>query len=332
MKQTWRAVTALAVTAIVVACAGTGSTAPVAPPKATAGATIDSTPAVTPSATPRLTLPPPSAPATPAASDVLSRVESNRYPYSIEIPASWGSGEMGAIDVYGPESERYRQVDVQFHAMTGHDAAGWFAEAVKTLNNFAPIDVQRETTLDAIPGGPATWYEVHPSADGHELFIIRIVVVDGPDAWDLTWIAPAGTEEADRGAFTRLVDTFQRSDAPRNVWSLAVGDCFASLSLADASQAGRSAVFVGPVDQFQRLPCDDAHTGEVIAAFVASADIDCDAYFKPYVGRPLKGSSYAVLTFMALPSPTQAGDGAEVRCGVADASGPSVGSAKGSAR
>jgi hypothetical protein len=39
-----------------------------------------------------------------------------------------------------------------------------------------------------------------------------------------------------------------------------------------------------------------------------------------------------VLTFMALPSPTQAGDGAEVRCGVADASGPSVGSAKGSAR
>jgi hypothetical protein len=177
----------------------------------------------------------------------------------------------------------------------------------------------------------ARWYEAHVTDGGRALLLIRVVAYDQPDGWDLTWVSPAGDEDADRSRFEAVVETFQLSEALRNVWKLAVGECFGSLPISQPASAGKSAVFMGPVDEFLEVPCDAIHTGEVISAFQASADVDCDRYFEPFVGRPLKGSAYALLAFFPMPRRGAIeGDGFEVRCVVANASGAAEGTARGS--
>jgi hypothetical protein len=232
---------------------------------------------------------------------------------------------MGAADLYS--NSNGDQVDVRFYMAIPDDADTWFGKATELLASFAEIEDERPVN---VAGNQGRQYELHPSQDGRELFLIRSVLLDGGDAWDVTWVSEAGNEAADRARFETMLASFERVAAFRNVWGLEVGSCFDSLPLAPDRDGGASILFVGPVDGFALADCGQPHTGEIIAALGSETDT-CDAVFEPFVGRALAGSAYILLEFMPLQE-TDLPPGVTKLCAVTDSSGISSGSAKGGAR
>ena len=232
---------------------------------------------------------------------------------------------MDAADAfYGPAGQR---VDVQYYPSISEEPDAWFAKAKGVLEGFAPIDLEGEAMHAA---GAAHFYGLHPQANGQDLTVYRLAVMDGTDAWDLTWVSPAGNEEDDALEFQTIANTFWPTSEPLNIWRLGVGDCFRSLPLGKPSTDGVAGVFLGPVDGFEHVDCSAPHDGEVIAS-LPELEAECEGTFEPYVGRALAGSALGLWKAI----PLQEKDlpaGSAALCVVAGGPEDSTGSARGSGR
>jgi len=257
----------------------------------------------------------------PAVKNVIS----DRYPYSIWVPSNWTTGTMGDADAFqGPAGQ---QIDVRYYPTISDDPDAWFAKARDVLTGFAPIAEELTVTH---PAGQAHWFELHPTNQGQTLTLYRLVLIAGGDGWDVTWVSPVGLEDVDRPLFGDIANQFWPLTGSLNVWSLGVGDCFTSAPITQPGDGGGDAVFVGPLDQFTPAECTEPHTGEIFEA-LTDVDADCSDAFEPFVGRPLDGSRLKLLEFV----PLHASDlpaGIASLCVVADDSGASTGTAKGSGR
>lgn len=210
---------------------------------------------------------------------------SSRYPYRIWIPTDWEPGSIDAADAfYGPAGQ---QVDVRYYPSISEEPDAWLAKARGVLEGFAPIDAEGEAIHAA---GTAHFYQLHPAANGQDLTLYRLVVMDGSDAWDLTWVSPAGNESSDVIQFQTIANTFWPTSEPLNIWRLDVGECFQSLPLGEPSTDGVAGVLLGPVDGFADVDCSAPHSGEVIAT-LPELEAECEETFEPYVGRSLAGST-----------------------------------------
>jgi hypothetical protein len=313
---------AVALLLLTVAACGAEAGSPVATPASSARQR--STPAPSPSAIAKpaaTALPEPTL--LPQADDATMMV-SSRYPYRIWIPTDWEPGSIDAADAfYGPAGQ---QVDVRYYPSISEQPDAWFAKARGVLEGFAPIDGEGEAIHAA---GTAHFYQLHPAANDQELTLYRLVVMDGTDAWDLTWVSPAGNESSDVIQFQTIANTFWPTGKPLNIWRLAVGDCFQSLPLGEPSTDGVAGVFLGPVDGFARVDCGAPHTGEVIAA-LPELEAECEGTFEPYVGRALAGSALGLWKAI----PLQRSDlpaGTAALC-IVSGGASSTGTARGSAR
>ena len=315
-----RGVTALATALLLVGCANpAASTAP--------DRSASSTPRAIPSATPSVALSPsPQATTSPSTTPFVATTAyvSSRYPYAMSVPASWAPIDLDANDQFFGDGEH---LSVQYIPGLEVSGADLFSEAAANVRAAAPVEDARQIKVGS---RDAQWLEAHLSVDGTPSFVIRVTIVDGSSAWDLVFTSPTGNEDRDRQRVAAILDSFETSNAPRNVWGLAVGDCFASLPLAADSKAGSSALFVGPVDGFSAVPCDRPHAGEV-AGQLTKSTTDCDSVFKEYVGRKLAGSRLVLLTFAPIGSDVLP-SGVTGLCVVADPSGSTSGTVKGSRR
>ena len=271
---------------------------------------------------------PPASPTvvSPSASPpAVTNVVSDRYPYSMWIPDDWTTGTMGDADAFqGPGGE---QIDVRNYPSIADEPDAWFAKARDVLNGFAPVAEELEVVH---PAGQAHWFELHPTNQGQTLDLYRLVLIAGGDGWDVTWVSPAGFEDVNRPLFIDIANQFWPLTGPLNVWSLGVGDCFTSLPIAEPGDAGGDVVFVGPLDQFAPVECTAPHTGEIFEA-LTEVDAECGDAFEAFVGRSLDESQLKLLEFVPLHA-SDLPDGIASLCVVADPSGSSTGSAKGSGR
>jgi hypothetical protein len=323
MRRTGPAAAAAILISVVACGGGPASNAPEAStPAASQPVSLDPRPSPTlsPSAAPTAS----PSPTLLTEADDVTMVVSNRYPYRIWIPIDWVTGEMGAADAFqGPAGQ---QVDVRHYPAIEDASDAWFGKAREVLEGFAPIDAEGSTVH---PAGTSRSFELHPTSNGQKLVLYRLVLVSGTDAWDITWVSPAGEEATDQRLFQSITNTFWPTSEPLNVWSLAVGDCFQSLPISELGRAGTSGVFIGPVDGFARVECSAAHAGEVIAT-LPDLEEECDPLFEPYIGRSLDGSAFGLLKFVPLLEADLPAGSAGL-CVVADESGSSMGTARGSA-
>lgn len=255
----------------------------------------------------------------------MTNVVSDRYPYSIWIPSDWSTGTMGDADAF--QGRAGQQIDVRHYASIADDPDTWFAKARDVLTGFAPIAEEVAVTH---PAGQARWFELHPTSQGQTLDLYRLVLIAGGDGWDVTWVSPAGFEDVNKPLFVDIANQFWPMTGLLNVWGLGVGDCFSSLPVAQPGDASRDVVFVGPLDQFTPVECTQPHTGEVIEA-LTEVDADCGDAFEAFVGRSIDESELKLLEFVPLHA-SDLPDGIASLCVVADQSGSSTGSAKGSRR
>ena len=244
MRRTGPAAAAAIIISIVACGGGSASIAPTASmPAASQEASLDPRPSTTLSPTAAPTASP--SPELLTAADDVTMIVSNRYPYRIWIPRDWDTGEMGQADAFqGPAGQ---QVDVRYYPAISDGPDAWFAKANDVLEGFAPIDLEAPATHAA---GNGRWYGLHPMANGREVALYRLVILSGKDAWDITWVSPAGNETTDQLLFQSIANTFWPTSEPLNVWSLGVGDCFQSLPISQPGRAGTASVFLGPVDGF----------------------------------------------------------------------------------
>ena len=323
MGRLGRVVAIATVVVLVVACGGAGGTVAPSATNRPASSGLAPSPADSGSTPgPTLTAPP----LTPSESPLaVTEQFSDRYPYSIWIPNDWTTGTMGDADAFqGPAGQ---QIDVRFYESISDTPEAWFAKARDVLDGFAPIEQELTVTH---PAGQAHWFELHPTNQGQTLTLYRLVLIAGGDGWDVTWVSPAGTEQADKALFVDIANQFWPSTGSLNVWGLGVGDCFTSLPIARPGDGGRDVVFVGPLDQFAAVECTEPHTGEVFEA-LADVDAECGDAFETFVGRALDGSALKLLEFVPLHSSDVPGGIASL-CVVADPAGSSTGTARGSQR
>lgn len=310
---------------MLISVAGCSSGAAASAPTATSSPSAEGPPSPTdsPSTTARPTASP--APTLLTEADDVEMMVSSRYPYRIWIPTDWEPRAMDAADAfYGPDGQ---QVDVLYYPSISEEPDAWFAKAKGVLEEFAPIDLEGEAMHAA---GAAHFYGLHPKANGQDLAVYRLVVMDGTDAWDLTWVSPAGDEEDDVLQFQTIANTFWPTSEPLNIWRLGVGDCFRSLPLGKPSTDGVAGVLLGPVDGFAHVDCSAEHSGEVIAT-LPELEAACEGTFEPYVGRALAGSALGLWKAI----PLQEKDlpaGSAALCVVAGGPENSTGSARGSGR
>jgi hypothetical protein len=263
----------------------------------------------------------------PAASPPtgFERVISPRYPYAVGVPAFWASSDMGSADLYS--SSAGVQVDVRYYPAIPEDRAAWFRKAADVLSGFAPIDDEHPYQ---VAGNEARWFELHPSKNRRELLLIRVTFVAAGDGWDITWLSNAGVEAGDRTTFSAILNTFELIARESTIWTQDAGTCFVGSMGIPAIEAGRTVVFVGPVEGFGEVSCDQPHAGEVIAV-MTTPGADCDGPFGDYVGLPIAQSGFALLKFVPDPSagvPT----GVTSICVVTDPQGSMTESVHGSRR
>jgi hypothetical protein len=305
------------------------STAPAASDQpATPSPTASSQP--TASQRPTVSLQPAASPA--ASQESFETFSSDRFPYSIGVPAAWTGrpGDDGVSDWFEAKDGDGAVNVVIYPDLPEDRIAGWFDEIRAAFKNIA-VDAQGVRTVG---GFEALYHEWHQTWNGRPSFLMQVSLVGGSHGWDVTWASKTGAESVDRLAFDRILDAFKPGTGAvvavrgaDNVYGLSVGGCFLSSHPFAEGRPTAKSLFVGLVGGFEAVSCAAAHDGEVIAVIADKADPSCDSRFLKYVGRPVGSAGLAVIEFFSI-SKAEAPAGVAGLCVAFDPAGPVTGSAR----
>lgn len=239
---------------------------------------------------------------------------SSRLPYRIRIPQGWEyqqDGPLGShVDVFTSDAATLA-IELAT-GVAGLTPAEWFTanEGILAQDGFW----FESSEPWVVAGIEARLY--HPytrrflKKQFHDL---RATFHDGNFGWHVALAGADETVEPDRSLLVDLLATFERTDVllaaddtSGNVWVLQPGDCFRSLPLGVA--AGKLDFFLGGVDGFAQVPCNETHTGE-IAAVLRGDDTSQwgspqwgspEQVFEMYVGSPLHASELGMVVVTQL--------------------------------
>jgi hypothetical protein len=143
-----------------------------------------------------------------APTDVWTRFSSSRFDYVVGHPSTWTAGRFGKLDLI-EASGGFPRVLIAPNRIprgaTAEQAPQMFITGLEREFRSRAENVETYRA-PAVVGRLAT---MHARLGGRQMHVLYFTGVHAERVYEVLWLAPAGTEDEDRGAFEHVLGTLE---------------------------------------------------------------------------------------------------------------------------